>query len=135
LIDILFSDQDIRLYVKGKGEVHVSGTFQLDETMFGDSDDELDDEDLMAEYPSSSDDEEGAEHPAYLGDRVMEMEDSSSSSSSEEPPQKKHQPHKPQHQPQHQQKGGSQKKKNNNNNNQQHQGGSGKKKNNKGSRK
>ena len=86
--NLVFSDQEIKLYVKGKGEVHLTGSFQI-ENMYDDSD-EMGDSDLMGEHPSSSSDEEGAAgFPAHVGAKRIEMLDEDSSSSSEAPVQAK----------------------------------------------
>merc|ERR1712000_233062 len=114
--NVVFSDQDVKISVKGAGEVHITGTFQID-GMLDSDDEELDDDDLMAEYPSSSGDEEG-DHPAYAGTRRIEMLEESSSSEEPIPVQTKKQkvappapqPAKPAQQPG--QQGGSSKKKN-----------------------
>jgi hypothetical protein len=82
LTDVAVSDQEVTLSVKGRGEVHVTGTFSLDSAMMSDS--EMDDSDLMAEYPSGSDSEGGdADHPAFAGTKRVELleEDGGSDSS------------------------------------------------------
>merc|ERR1711991_7808 len=126
--DVIFTDQEIKLFVKGKGEVHVTGTFAIDDSMMSGSEDELGDSDLMAEYPSSDDEDVDPGHPAYAGSRRIEMLEDESSSSSEPPvqvkkqkvsqqPQQQQQQQKKQKQPQQQQQQQQQQQKQGNNNN------------------
>jgi hypothetical protein len=78
--DIAFSDQDVKISVKGKGEVHVTGTFSIDSMM--DDSDEMGDSDLMAEYPSGSSDSEGEGYPAHVGSKRVELLDEDGGSDS-----------------------------------------------------
>ncbi len=88
--EIALTDQDVTLSVKGKGEVHVTGTFAID-SMMDESGDEMDDSDLMAEYPSDSDEEEGLDHahPAHTGNRVQLLPEDGGSDSSDSSAEKK----------------------------------------------
>ncbi len=71
--DIAFTDQSIKLHVKGSGELHVCGTFSIDNFMDEDDDgEEFGSDELMGDYSSGSEGSD-AEHPAFAGTKRIEV--------------------------------------------------------------